>query len=373
MPFNKSIQYIFSRLCHSRNLLFFVVILHIGCREEQKNITIQWETDKARSIQFPAKWAEGIPKDSIGNYIRVVSLLQDTNRTPILGEYTLNDDIVFKPLIAFTRGMTYGVFADNKKLGEFSIPFADSSNAPRIITSYPQQDTVPENLLKIYIQFSHPMMESRSSNFIKLVKNGTDTLNDVFLDLQPELWNEDRTVITVWLDPGRIKRDLQPNLKLGAPLQRSGKYRLVVAKQWKDTDGRELEKEHTWSFVTGTRDSISPDPAKWKMVLPKAFSKEPLRIEINETLDHFLLMESFRVADKNGTTIPGSFDTPGKDRNIRFTPAQAWVAGKYTVFIASRLEDLAGNNLNRPFERDITATKQPSTQTQYSKNFLIEK
>jgi hypothetical protein len=69
------------------------------------------------------------------------------------------------------------------------------------------------------------MMESRSAGFIKLVKNGTDTLHDAFLDLQPELWNEDRTVITLWLDPGRIKRDLQPNLKLGAPLQQSEKYR----------------------------------------------------------------------------------------------------------------------------------------------------
>ena len=77
---------------------------------------------------------------------------------------------------------------------------------------------MPENLLKIYLRFSHPMREGQSDKYISLIKNGKDTLPDVFLNLQPELWNEDRTVLTVWLDPGRIKRDLQPNLKLGNPL-----------------------------------------------------------------------------------------------------------------------------------------------------------
>jgi hypothetical protein len=372
MPFKKSIQYIFSRLCHSRNLLFFVVITGMCCTQEQNNITITWNNDKAMAIHFPAKWAEGITKDSLGKHIRV-SLANDSTVTAILGDFRISDDIVFEPLIPFSRGLTYALFVKDKKQTEFSIPFADSTNAPRIITSYPQLDTVPENLLKIYIQFSHPMIESRSANYIKLVKNGTDTLHDVFLDLQPELWNEDRSVITIWLDPGRIKRDLQPNLKLGAPLQQFVKYQLVVSKQWKDIDGRGLEKNYTWTFVTGFRDSISPDPVNWKMHLPKAASKEPLTINMNETLDHYLLMESLHVTDKNGVTIKGAFTGSHKDNTVSFTPAESWVAGNYTLQIASRLEDLSGNNLNRPFERDLLKTKQLSTQTHYNKNFLIEK
>ncbi len=372
MPFNKRIQNTFSRLCHSRNLLFFVVLLSLCCREEQKNITIIWENDKAKAIRFPLKWAERIAEDSAGKYIRI-SLLNDTSQTAILGDYKMTDAVVFEPLLPFSRGAVYTLFIKDKKAGEFSIPAIDTKDAPRIIASYPQLDTVPENLLKIYIQFSHPMMESRSASFIKLVKNGTDTLHDVFLDLQPELWNEDRTVITIWLDPGRIKRDLQPNIKLGAPLHQSEKYRLIVSKQWKDTEGRELEKDHTWSFVTGTRDSISPDAAKWKIHLPKAVSKEPLIIDMNEPLDHFLLMESLRVTDKNGATIKGVFGIPVKDKTVSFTPAEPWAAGSYALRIASKLDDLAGNNLNRPFERDLTNSKQPSTQTHYSKNFVIEK
>ncbi|MDB5211027.1 MAG: hypothetical protein JWQ30_1854 [Sediminibacterium sp.] len=372
MPFNKSIQHIFSRLCHSRNLLFFVVMISASCRQEQKNITIVWEKDQAKAIRFPASWAKDIAKDSFGKYIQV-RLLQDTNATAILGDYKTDIDILFEPLIPFSHGLQYAIFVKDIKTGEFSVPAADSKDAPQVISSYPQQDTVPENLLKIYIRFSHPMTESRSANYIKLVKNGTDTLHDVFLDLQPELWNEDRTVITIWLDPGRIKRDLQPNLKLGAPLQAFGKYQLLVSKQWKDAVGRSLDKDYTWSFVTAGRDSLSPDPTKWKMHLPKASSKEPVVIELDEVLDHFLLMESLQITNKNGATVNGKFTVHNKDKVISFTPAEPWVAGDHTLVIASRLEDLAGNNLNRPFDRDVTKTKQPSTQTHYSKNFLIEK
>ena len=59
--------------------------------------------------------------------------------------------------------------------------------------------------------FSQPMQEGVSAEHICLVKGEKDTLKNVFLDLQPELWNHDRTMLTLWLDPGRIKRDLQPN------------------------------------------------------------------------------------------------------------------------------------------------------------------
>ncbi|MES2374369.1 MAG: Ig-like domain-containing protein [Bacteroidota bacterium] len=374
MPFKKRIQYTFSRLCRSRNLLFFVVLLCLCCsdREEQIDFTIIWENSKAKAIRFPLQWANGIAKDSAAKYIQI-RLLNDTNQTPILGDYKISDAVVFEPLLPFSHGSTYTIFVRNKKKAEFSVLAADTKDAPRIIASYPQLDTVPENLLKIYIQFSHPMMESRSAGFIKLVKNRTDTLHDAFLDLQPELWNEDRTVITLWLDPGRIKRDLQPNLKLGAPLHQSEKYKFIVSKQWKDTEGRELEKDHVWSFVTGVRDSISPDVTKWTMYLPKAASKEPLLINMNESLDHFLLMESLQVTDKNGVAVKGSFSIPVNDNTASFTPAEPWNTGNYSVRIASKLEDLSGNNLNRPFERDLLKTKQPSTQTHYNKNFVIEK
>jgi hypothetical protein len=51
---------------------------------------------------------------------------------------------------------------------------------------------------------------------------------------QPNLWNKEATALTHWLDPGRIKRDLQPNQRLGNPLVFGEHCTLVVDRRWKN-------------------------------------------------------------------------------------------------------------------------------------------
>jgi hypothetical protein len=44
----------------------------------------------------------------------------------------------------------------------------------------------------------------------------------------------------------------------------------------------------------------------------------------------------------------------------RFTPEQPWKPGEHRITIDPELEDLAGNNLRKPFEVDLTvAPPQP--------------
>ena len=145
-----------------------------------------------------------------------------------------SDFATFKPLIPFTRGLRYRVTVNNKTIGIIEIPPAPASDEAKVIAVYPTLDTIPENLLKIYIEFSKPMREGEALQHLVLIKNGKDTLQSTFLDLDPELWNNDRTVLTLWLDPGRIKRGLQPNLAMGPPLTRGNKYTLIVKQEWKN-------------------------------------------------------------------------------------------------------------------------------------------
>jgi hypothetical protein len=354
------------------NLLFFVLLILSSCRNEPNEPKIIWKENKAVSVLIPEKMFAGVAKDSLNQYVKIRLAMAD-NSTDILGEYFVDHGLRFSPLIPFTQGMNYEIRVMNKTAGHFSIPVADSSDQPILLGSYPKQDTLPENLLKIYLQFSHPMREGQSDKYIRLIKNGTDTLHDVFLNLQPELWNEDRTVLTIWLDPGRIKRDLQPNLRLGNPLQAKGTYQLLVAKQWQDIQGRRLQKDFSKRFIVTQRDNVSPDPDQWKIDLPKLHSREPLIVSFGEALDHYLLIETMQISTREGILIKGKFEWDKNDRFCRFIPATEWVAGNYILVIASKLEDLAGNNLNRPFDRDLTKTKTPSTQDQYKKYFSIEK
>ena len=298
----------------------------------------------------------------------------DGDQTAILGDYRIaGDDILFEPLIPFTRGLRYEVWLRNQRLGGFDIPVADPKDAPELLAIFPSQDSVPDNLLKIYLRFSRPMREGQSQHYVALLTNQNDTIPGVFLDLQPELWNTDRTMLTLWLDPGRIKRDLQPNKLLGAPLQTSQRYQLVVSAHWPDQQGAKLRKAFTKSFVTVQRDSLSPQPDRWQIKSPPAGQIQPLEVAFGEPLDYSLLIETLHVLGEGGKTVAGNWQIGPEEKTAQFKPAQPWKPGRYTLRIEARLEDLAGNNLNRPFDRDVTQKAIPATsQNFFGRSFQVK-
>lgn len=358
-----------NRLCNLSNLLFFCLALLFSCKESPKNITIIWEANKAKAVLIPLNLVNDLPTSDIKNTVRV---RKENDTTTLLGYYQFQQGLLFEPLIPFQQGVSYIVWVQDKKVADFHIPVDNNHTAPQVVAVYPQLDTLPENTLKLYIEFSQPMREGESLQHIKLVRNSKDTLQDTFLDLQPELWNENRTALTIWFDPGRIKRNLQPNLKLGAPLQANSTYQLLISANWQDTEGTPMKQDFIRSFVTGTRDSLSPNPARWKIEAPKPQSRDPLFIHLEKALDHFLLLECLQVYDQKGTIIKGKFDVSDQDRACYFIPEQNWSAGRYTLRILSKLEDLAGNNLNKVFDRDVTKTEKPFTQEYYTRYFVIE-
>jgi hypothetical protein len=203
-----------------------------------------------------------------------------------------------------------------------------------------------------------------------LLKNGHDTAKHVFLDLQPELWNNDRTMLTVWLDPGRIKRDLQPNKQMGTPLQ-PGLHYVLIVKDWQDTEGGKLQKPWQKDFFTGSRDSISPDIEKWAFPIPIKGTVEPLKINLGEPLDYMLLNNSIRLIDDIGSLVPGKLVTLDHETVLQFVPTRPWKAGRYILECESRLEDLAGNNLNRLFDMDLATRHSEDQRSVHKLEFRI--
>lgn len=358
------------RFCILCSLVFSFFLNSCSEHIEKKNsISIEWKENKAIGIFIPRNLLTSIPEDSIDKFLYIN--LPKSNSS-ILGEYKKTDDgIIFRPLLPFTRGLKYEVYLQNKLLGEIQIPTDDLSNAPVVLSIYPTADTLPENLLKIYIQFSKPMQEGEALKHVMLIKTPNDSLSSVFLDLQPELWNNERTILTLWLDPGRIKRDLQPNRELGPPLVQGAKYQLLIQNDWQDANGTELTNTYRKEFFTGVRDSISPDPAKWDIEIPEAGSKRTLKIYLHESLDYILLKNAVSILDNNGHALPGVIDLSAKESILYFTPSAAWKPGNYTIEIESRLEDLAGNNLNRLFDNDLAKKGQAHEQKVFKNQFHI--
>jgi hypothetical protein len=59
------------------------------------------------------------------------------------------------------------------------------------------------------------------------------------------------------------------------------------------------------------------------------------------------------VTDEAGERIAGEIKLGERETVWTFTPAKPWKAGAYQLVADTRLEDLAGNSLGRPFEVDV--------------------
>lgn len=347
------------RLFASFSLIMFLQVPQ-GCVSKNSDpprpVAIVWKDDQATALSIPLSYVDHLDSDSIE--LLKVRLSDAKISTDILGQYALVDDnIVFQPLIPFTRGLRYEVVYHHDRVTEIII--AEPADRPEILSFYPSIDTLPLNLLKIYIQFSRPMREGTSLAHLTVLED-KDTAKGIFLDLQPELWNAEGTLLTLWLDPGRIKRDLQPNKLLGNPLRQGKHYALQVSKDWTDTRGAYLPRDYTKEFVVTERDSLSPDPHTWKIETTKVGSNLACVIDFPEALDFSLLHHAIHIINEKGFVLEGTIDLLNKERTWKFLPAEPWTTGKYSVQVETRLEDVAGNNLNRTFEKDLKA-KEKST------------
>ncbi|MFD1257065.1 hypothetical protein ACFQ3S_09680 [Mucilaginibacter terrae] len=345
-------------------LVFFLCLVLAACKQRKPEITLVMQNNHAVGLRIPATLV-----DKIAGIIQVC-LLKKGNQIKMLGILQEDGtDKVFRPLIPFSPGLTYTVFKGEKQIGKITVPVYKNKVSPELVSIYPNLDTLPENLLKIYLKFTQPMRTGQSLEHIKLLNSKNDTLN-VFLNLQPELWDTTGTMLTLWLDPGRIKRDLEPNLRLGNPLKQGENYTLLISNRWTNTQGKALKQTYHKAFIVGQRDNASPAVSNWKLNSPTAGSVKPLTVNTIERLDHYLLEESVFVLNAEGEPIKGSVKTNTNDTGISFTPAEAWQPGPYIILVNARLEDLAGNNLNRLFDRDITKDRKRD-QDVYKRKFTI--
>jgi len=346
------------------SLVFFLCIIAACQTQKTDKIKLVWKNGQATAILIPDYLVEDMDR-----YPLVVSL--NGSDRGILGSFIKTDTgILFQPLIPLSQGMEYGVLQSNRVVGKITVP-ASAGKAPRVLAIYPQADTVPENLLKFYIEFSEPMRTGNALDHIFLVDKNRDTLERIFLDLKPELWDQTDKVLTVWIDPGRIKRDLVLNKELGNPLHSRQAYELVISGNWKDRRGLSLGQNITKKFIAGPHVDAQLDINQWRIAAPGAATTAPLVIHLNHPLDHYLLQESISVLTQTGKPVKGKVTLADKDKAWTFTPDAQWQAGVYKLRVAARLEDLAGNNLNKVFDRDIYKQKK-NDNAYYERHFEVK-
>ncbi|MEQ1693380.1 MAG: hypothetical protein ABMA00_18960, partial [Gemmatimonas sp.] len=144
----------------------------------------------------------------------------------VAGDYsTSNSAVEFRPRFPFDAGRTYLVSVnaraaqraspDSLLLFRFALPAGDRTPRTAVRAIFPGSDTVPENLLRLYIEFSAPMSRTGGLDYITLRDEGDLEVKSAFLPLDADFWNDDRTRYTAFLDPGRVKRGILPNEQMG--------------------------------------------------------------------------------------------------------------------------------------------------------------
>ena len=271
-------------------LVFFCLMLLLGCGDSVVIEAVDYENEKAVGVSFSS------PMDV--EKIRV--FVGEESQTSVMGVIVgTKDRYHFAPVIPFTPGQTYTFRKQNTQvLARFTIPERTKTGSARLLAIHPAGDTVPENLLKIYVEFAQPMQEvGNALDYIRVTDETDGRQVQPFLRLESELWNQDRTILTLWLDPGRIKTDLIPNKEKGLPLIAGKTYTMQIDSSWRSIGGMPLAKQYRKQFHVGPRDGQQPDVKAWQLRLPKAGTTAELRLDFGEPMDAFLAKETMRVYD----------------------------------------------------------------------------
>jgi hypothetical protein len=294
-----------------------------------------------------------------------ISGTDDADRPAVLGTYTVGDGVLrFTPRYPFDPGQRYDVRLDPSRLPtpsaaaashsqiirtSVALPAPEGRATTRVVAVFPGADDVPENLLRMYIAFSAPMSLGGASGHVQLLDEQQRVVEDPFLPLDIDLWNDNRTRYTVLFDPGRVKRGILPNEQMGRALVAGRRYTLVVDDGWRDAAGQKLAAPFRRAFRAGPPTEQALDPQAWRLEAPLAQTRDPLRVTFPAPLDHGLLQRALTVS-LNGERVTGEVQTDAGDTRWLFSPAAPWRAAEYQLRAASILEDVAGNRIGRPFE-----------------------
>jgi hypothetical protein len=302
----------------------------------------------------------------------------DDQAPGMLGDYSVAGGALrFTPLYPLDPGREYRARFDPARL-----PGADGSGAPAIVATvgvpaqhttpstvvtrvYPTGDVVPENLLRMYVEFSGPMGRASGVPYLKLLDESGKEIAGAFLPLDYEFWSPDHTRFTAFLDPGRVKDGILPNKQMGRALDPGRSVTLVISSTWRDEHGLPLKEEFRRTLRVGPAAQKPLDTASWRIQPPPAAGRrEGLVVTFPAPLDHGLLMRALGVT-RNGVSVEGDIVVDNAETRWTFTPREPWRGGAHDLIALDILEDVAGNQIGRAFEVDNfdTVDKSPNPET----------
>ncbi len=284
--------------------------------------------------------------------------VSDNSVAPIAGRFVVTDDAVeFHPRFGFDPGRSYSVRVDPGRLpvprGEAALDVRlrvdrdEPSPSTSVTEIYPSAAVWPENMLRFYVHFSGPMSRGAGTKYVHLVDDSGHEVPDAILAAYADLWNPDATRLTVFFDPGRVKRGVGPNVAMGRAILRGRRYAITVDQGWPDAAGRPLLAGFRRDFTAGAAAYDALSTAQWRIAAPPAGSRSPVTVRFPAPLDRALLERAIGVRSADGRSVQGRVAVGAEEMTWAMTPDAAWQPGRYELVALTLVEDPAGNK-NRP-------------------------
>jgi hypothetical protein len=310
--------------------------------------------------KLAAKLAAAKIDQEAGQAVLEVRLVQSGKEgPPMLGTYLVRkEQLVFDPRFGLQPEKTYR--ARLRLPGEkpveldYTVPARAAAPAPEVVGVWPTAKAVPANMLRFYVQFSRPMRGgSEIFDQIQLVDASGKIVEEPWL--RDELWNEDGSLLILYIHPGRIKWGVLLRLLMGPVLHPDRAYNLVIRESMRDADGRRLGKDFVKAFRTAPENRARIDLSKWRLEAPERGTRAALNLAFPAPVDHLGLERYLKVMDGHGDLVPGKIEVAQQGCSWSFVPVVAWADQAYTLKVDERLEDIAGNTPTRPFDVDLEA------------------
>lgn len=201
----------------------------------------------------------------------------------------------------------------------------------------------------MYVQFSQPMKTIGNLEKIRLIDaQGNDIHGAIFNNVY-ELWDQNQELLTLLLDPARVKTGLEANKSMGRALRSGNTYQLII-EGLEDINHQKMKERFVKEINIVGADTIAPATDLWVIKTPRARSLSELEIKFPDMLDWISMQHRLIVKDYGQEIVQGSISIAEKERCWKLTPKKPWEPGNYTLHINARLEDPSGNNLNGPFD-----------------------
>lgn len=214
--------------------------------------------------------------------------------------------------------------------------------APGVAQVSPAAPMLPENLLRLHLDFETPMARGQVRDHVRLLRADGSAVRDAFLDLGVELWSADQRRLTLLLDPGRIKQGVGPNLALGAPLRAGERYTLEVSTGMRDAHGRPIAEPQRHAFMAGPPIRTPIDLAGWTVET----GASALLIDFGRPMDVASVVRYVSVVTGDGSPLSVRTRSGQPAWDISQVPS----GSRLRIVAHPLLEDAAGNTPCVPFD-----------------------